>query len=267
MPPDRKLIFDLGLFDGSDTAFYLRKGFRVVAVEAQPDLCLGARKRFAREISDGQLVVIERAIWMTDGDRVPFYIRSGWSSVIRASAERDGGSSEQIEVLTTTMDRLFEEFGVPYYLKADVEAAEHLVIDAIDRQSEKPAFVSVEDPTGGLAPRLHQTGYDQFQMINQAYLKLANLPRHSREGANVKPTFDGRCSGLFGHDLPRRRWVDLAGVTAQMHLWNRLRNQEINPIVAYAYRRIGKITGRGWLIGAGWADIHATTCWELQREK
>jgi hypothetical protein len=37
------------MFDGSDTAFYLAKGFRVVSVEARPDLCAQGRLRFADE--------------------------------------------------------------------------------------------------------------------------------------------------------------------------------------------------------------------------
>ena len=36
--PQPKLIIDLGMNDGSDTLFYLKKGFNVVAVEADPTL-------------------------------------------------------------------------------------------------------------------------------------------------------------------------------------------------------------------------------------
>ena len=36
---DRSLIFDVGCNDGQDSDFYLKKGFRVVAVEANPALC------------------------------------------------------------------------------------------------------------------------------------------------------------------------------------------------------------------------------------
>ena len=32
------LIYDVGMHNGADTAFYLAKGFRVVAVEANPEL-------------------------------------------------------------------------------------------------------------------------------------------------------------------------------------------------------------------------------------
>jgi FkbM family methyltransferase len=120
------LIFDLGLFDGSDSEFYLRKGFLVVAVEAQPDLCQQARDRFADAIAAGRLAVVERAIWTATDERIPFYVHSGWSSAYRQSAERDGGTSGIIEVATITLDALFEQFGVPYYLKCDIEGSRRL---------------------------------------------------------------------------------------------------------------------------------------------
>ena len=36
---DSKVIFDLGMHNGDDTAFYLSRGFNVVALEANPALC------------------------------------------------------------------------------------------------------------------------------------------------------------------------------------------------------------------------------------
>ena len=37
------LIFDVGLHTGQDTAFYLKKGFRVIAIEANPLLAPARR--------------------------------------------------------------------------------------------------------------------------------------------------------------------------------------------------------------------------------
>jgi FkbM family methyltransferase len=255
----RNLIFDLGLFDGSDTAFYLRKGFRVVAVEARHDLCEKARERFADEIRSGSLKILERAIWSEEGRRIPFHVRSGWSSLFRSSAERDGRASDTIEVVSTTMDQIFEDFGIPHYLKIDLEAAEQFVVDALHRCATKPAFVSVEDHTGEIAERLHTIGYDRFQMVNQGHLRLTRFPKPSREGNDVEPEFDGKCSGLFGYDLKPHRWVGIQRLREQMNFWNRLREKKVNPILAYGCHRFGKLTNRGWLIGRGWADIHATT--------
>ena len=58
----RDLIFDFGMHDGSDTAYYLRKGFRVVAVEANPELVAAGQSRFRAEIAEGRLTIVNKAI-------------------------------------------------------------------------------------------------------------------------------------------------------------------------------------------------------------
>ena len=39
-----RLIFDIGMYDGSDTRYYLNEGFRVLAIEANPVLVQRARE-------------------------------------------------------------------------------------------------------------------------------------------------------------------------------------------------------------------------------
>jgi len=56
------LIFDIGVGNGDDTAFYLAKGFRVVAVEANPVLVAAAKRRFDEDIQAGRLAIVEKAI-------------------------------------------------------------------------------------------------------------------------------------------------------------------------------------------------------------
>ena len=263
----RDLIYDVGLFDGTDTAFYLAKGFRVVAVEARPDLCDAARARFSDELKNGQLTIVERAVWSTAGERLPFYIRSGWSSVFRESAERDGGASAAtVEVETATIATLFAEFGVPHYLKCDIEGAEDFVIDGLSQAEVRPTFVSIEDPAGEGATRLAAIGYDRFQMVNQGLLRFFKPPKPAREGRYCDVRFTGRSSGLFGHELEAAAWVDVARLQEQMRLWNALRDKTVNPIFGFACKRWGKLTGHGWLVPGGWADIHATTSQALRRQ-
>ncbi|MBI3433776.1 MAG: FkbM family methyltransferase [Proteobacteria bacterium] len=259
MTPSRDLIFDVGFFDGSDTDFYLRKGFRVVAVEARPDLCALARTRFADALRSGRLILVERAIWRVADSEIAFYVRSGWSSVYQTSAERDGGASERIDVRTTTLAWLIGEFGVPHYLKCDIEGAEQHVLDDLDRLGPLPRFISLEDPDGMLAARLAAIGYDSFQIVNQGHLGLYRPHFPAREGGFVDVTFTGRSSGLFGHELARDRWVDLQQLRTQIALWHGLRNRTVNPIFGYLCRRWGKLTRRGWLIPGGWIDVHAST--------
>jgi SAM-dependent methyltransferase len=51
------LIYDVGLFDGGDTAYYLFRGYNVVAIDANPVMVERARLRFAQEIRDKRLTL------------------------------------------------------------------------------------------------------------------------------------------------------------------------------------------------------------------
>src|ERR1700675_2489298 len=57
-----QLIYDVGMHRGEDTDFYLKRGHRVVGVEANPDLVTDLRARFRAEIGSGQLQIIDKAI-------------------------------------------------------------------------------------------------------------------------------------------------------------------------------------------------------------
>jgi FkbM family methyltransferase len=66
--PRNDLIFDVGANNGDDTAAYLGRGYNVVAVEANPSLCLDLRARFQHELGLGRLTLAEGAIAERPGD-------------------------------------------------------------------------------------------------------------------------------------------------------------------------------------------------------
>ena len=72
---ENTLIFDVGAHIGEDSEFYLRKGFNVVAVEANPALCDGLKQRFADEIDDGRFILVDKAIAEQAGS-VAFFVNS-----------------------------------------------------------------------------------------------------------------------------------------------------------------------------------------------
>ena len=214
MAANRHLIFDVGLFDGADTDFYLAKGFSVVAIEARPDLVEAAQSRFSEALQSGRLAIVNRALWSEPDRKIPFYVRKDWSSVYRSAAERDGQATEGvIEVMTTTLGELFARFGVPHYLKIDIEGADAIALEQLAGEAEKPSFVSIEDPCGHLVPQLGACGYDRFQFSNQG-LHRSRRQHRSREGKAA--ACKGHCSGLFGHDLRRSRWVDAGRLAEQI---------------------------------------------------
>jgi hypothetical protein len=60
------LVYDIGLHDGRDTGHYLREGSRVVAPDANPEMCAAAEANFRDYIRTGQLKVINRRIRVVD---------------------------------------------------------------------------------------------------------------------------------------------------------------------------------------------------------
>lgn len=56
------LIYDVGLHKGEDTNFYLRKGYDVVAFEADPVLVAHCKVRFRTETGRARLRIVEGAI-------------------------------------------------------------------------------------------------------------------------------------------------------------------------------------------------------------
>jgi FkbM family methyltransferase len=123
------LIFDVGCHNGQDSDFFLRKGFTVVAVEANPTLCAELRRRFSSHIADGRFVLVEKAIAEQAGE-VEFFMNlnvSTWGTIRANMAERNaagGTESKKIVVPSIKFSSLIEKFGVPYYLKVDIEGAD-----------------------------------------------------------------------------------------------------------------------------------------------
>src|SRR5262245_33534071 len=127
---DSRLIADLGMNNGDDAGFYLRKGFHVVALEANPTLCRAAADRFSKETAAGKLAIVNAAIWDRSGE-VTFHVNldnDHWSSIETGWASRDNSRMQPITVRSMTLGDLFAEHGVPYYLKIDVEGVDLQVL-------------------------------------------------------------------------------------------------------------------------------------------
>ena len=128
MTEEVKLIYDVGMHKGEDTEYYLKKGFKVVSFEADPDLSEFCRDKFSNQISSGQLTIIEGAIVdFTDGNNpastINFYKNDNqtvWGTVVNDWADRNeqlgSSTSNIIEVATINFADCIKEHGLPYYL-------------------------------------------------------------------------------------------------------------------------------------------------------
>ena len=129
---DDTLIFDIGLHNGTDSSYYLSKGYHVVAVEANPQLARQSMDRLAAEVREGRLTILNVGISDAEGTAT-FWVNelnSEQSSFIQEVGCRDGSPCHSIEVPTTRLRPILTEFGVPFYMKIDIERHDYLCLEA-----------------------------------------------------------------------------------------------------------------------------------------
>jgi FkbM family methyltransferase len=134
------LCFDIGAHVGDRLAHFLSLGARVVAVEPQPRLMAGLKRRFGH---DSRVVLISSALGSARG-KARLSIDPARPTVATLSPDyiAQAGESrgfrhvrwrEQVEVEVTTLDALIAAHGVPAFCKIDVEGYEHAVIEGLSR--------------------------------------------------------------------------------------------------------------------------------------
>ena len=195
------LIYDVGLHIGQDTAFYLEKGFRVVAIEANPVLAHQVAVRFAHACDVGQLRVLNVGVGSKAG-RFPFYVNtlySEWSSFEREIGTR-GCKAEVIEVQTIPLEEIVREHGVPHYMKIDIEGYDTIALESIARLSERPHYISAENGQPEMLDLMCGLGYSRFKFINQAEVPNMRCPSPAREGRDIDHRFEFGASGPFGEE-------------------------------------------------------------------
>jgi FkbM family methyltransferase len=195
---DPGLVFDVGSNVGQDTAFYLAQGYRVLGVEADPTLAEYTRNKFDGEILAGRLEVLNVGIAAEEG-LADFWIceeKPEFNSFHRTIAARDSYSHKCIQVPVLPFAAIIERFGVPYFLKIDIEGNDKLCLDALS-PSSLPAYLSVEgecplDEKSACVEdgvrtlqQLYGLGYRKFKLINQHTFCSLSWPPSLHYGVDV----------------------------------------------------------------------------------
>jgi FkbM family methyltransferase len=180
---DARLIYDFGMNVAEDTEFYLAQGYRVVAVEANPAMCAAARDRFASEIGDGRLQVIEAAIGDGSGE-LTFYVCNEESARSTASHDlmqfwtRSGETFREIRVPAISADTIVNEAGQGYYAKIDIEGHDLVCLTQIARSKHHPDYLSFEVDFRTVHEALdvcEKMGFARFALIDQATVSSKSI--------------------------------------------------------------------------------------------
>jgi len=205
------VVFDVGAHKGEDSAFYLKLGYRVVAVEPSPALVKHLKQRFKAQIADGTYTLIDKAIGNADGE-ISFFVNTAvsvWGTtdprwVLRN--ERLGTDSEEITVPCVRLTEILKTYGCPHYLKIDVEGADMLCVRDLGSVTCRPKYISLESTKTSWSDLLAEfetlsnLGYTRFKVVDQTRHGTGTFK--TRLNQSLTHTFEEHSSGPFGDDVP-----------------------------------------------------------------
>jgi FkbM family methyltransferase len=139
------LVFDVGANRGHHTRCFLALGASVIAVEPLPEYAAELRMIYAR----GKVTVVPCAV----GDRATIAelhigshstlstLSNEWLQAAQSSPRFKGISwKETISVPVVTLDSLIEKYGMPDFLKIDVEGFEAKALDGLSTMPRALCF-------------------------------------------------------------------------------------------------------------------------------
>lgn len=265
------LVFDFGLHHGEDSAYYLAKGYRVVAFEADPISADFCRRRFHSEIAAGKMRIIEGAIADDPSQtEVRFYVNRSkpvWSTSNSSWVKRNqrwGMHVEEVVAKTVDVRGAFLNFGIPHFLKMDIEGVERTILRMLQTFESIPPRLSLESEKenfGDLLSDLNlltQLGYSRFKVVQQATIPGRKIHIKDRWGRDMTYRFEKHASGGFDEDA-EGNWLTLEQTIAlYQRIFSRYRllgDQSIlGRSLAMPFRIIRRATG---LPLPGWHDLHA----------
>jgi FkbM family methyltransferase len=205
------LVYDFGADKGEDTAFYLAKGYRVVAFEANAELIRTCEQRFAAEIAEGRLTLVEGAVTDSDEPFVRFYRHplSTWGTTSDEMVTRNMmvAASEAVDVPAVNFVAKLRDTGMPSFMKIDIEGSDMICLHALLEFEQRPQSVSVEShKTDWLRIEqefelLASLGYDRFAVVQQADVPGKSVQTRRLDGSPLTFAFEEDSSGPFGSDV------------------------------------------------------------------
>ena len=139
-------IFDIGANLGHKTDVFLRLGAKVVAVDPDPENASVLQQSFLKfRLFPKPVTIVGKAVsdrsakatlYLDEPGSAKNTLSTKWVDTLRQDSDRFGHTmtfGETREVSTTTLEDLISTYGLPFYIKIDVEGHEPEVLSGLKR--------------------------------------------------------------------------------------------------------------------------------------
>ncbi len=169
----KKLVFDIGANVGRTAEFYASRSEKTICFEPNPNLVNTLNEVFKDLIKEEKIVIDSRGLSnkvetktfnISNADTISTF-SDFWINQSRFTGQYLWNT--QIEVQTTTLDNIIDEYGVPDFIKIDVEGYELEVIKGLTKLLDNTT-ISFEwseeqyDDMNEIASILDKIGYKKF---------------------------------------------------------------------------------------------------------
>ncbi len=89
----KQLIYDVGVNNGTDTAYYIHRGYKVLGIEANPVMVSLLEDKFSSEIESGTFTLLNLGIAETEGE-LKFWVCEDPSRLLMKARPRIGGAPQ-----------------------------------------------------------------------------------------------------------------------------------------------------------------------------
>lgn len=245
------VIYDLGMNNGGDSIAYLKMGYKVIAIEANPIFSnlSNSIPELMLAKKNGRFVCENVGLWPNENGVhkvINFYIHKvvdEWSSFIRELGCREDDRQQAVndnycsilQVPTIGLQEIINKHGTPYYMKIDIEGADAYCLHSLRNLTVRPKYVSAEFHNYRSEFKLLKAaGYNRFKIVDQSKFRRAR-------------------SGAFGEFA-----LDIKYGMDWRHLGQMRRFFESSPKGSRSWKENGEILKYCPEVKKCWFDFHAT---------
>ncbi|HKO96135.1 MAG TPA: FkbM family methyltransferase [Pyrinomonadaceae bacterium] len=157
------LVFDIGANVGQRSEIFSQLARQVIAFEPQPDCVRHLKSRFRRtpNVTINQLAVSDsegEATFFKSDSHTLSSMSPEFISKVSAHRFKESHWNEQLVVTTTTLDHMIARYGVPRFIKIDVEGFEANVLKGL---TQPVSYISFE-----MTPELIEQSQECVRLLN-----------------------------------------------------------------------------------------------------